>query len=75
MDHVKSVSKANAGKSLKEILKMAKKSYKKELLLLKKRLNVKNRVNHAKVKNLERKQNAEKAVKAVAAKDVANVVK
>ena len=29
MTHVKEVSKANAGKSLKEILKMAKKTYKK----------------------------------------------
>lgn len=29
MMHVKTVSKANAGKSLKEILKLAKKSYKK----------------------------------------------
>ena len=73
MDHVKSVNKANAGKSLKEILKMAKNPTKKEFLLLKKRLNVKNRVNHM-VKS-GKKANAEKAVKAVAAKDVANVVK
>jgi len=29
MAHVKEVSKANGGKSLKEILKMAKKTYKK----------------------------------------------
>ena len=29
MDHVKTISKANAGMSLKEILKLAKKSYKK----------------------------------------------
>ena len=29
MAHVKTISKANAGKSLKEILKLAKKSYKK----------------------------------------------
>ena len=60
MDHVKTVSKANKGKGLKEILKMAKKTYKRSPGVHKKVHKKKHRKTHKKTHKKRRKSRHKK---------------